>query len=73
MMIELGNVCLGEVFSYDESLFVVLPLNFAVDKYLNICIYSTNGNYDEGNEYWFKDDTMVNLISVAKVKTLLDK
>ena len=73
MMIELGNVGLGGVFSYEESLFVVLPFDFAVDKYLNICIYSTNGNYDKGSEYWFKDDTMVNSISLAKVKTLLDK
>ena len=33
MMIELGNVGLGEVFSHDESLFAVLPFDFAVDKY----------------------------------------
>ncbi len=72
MMIELGNVGIGEVFIYDESLFVVLPFDFAVDKYLNICLYSANGNYDKGNEYWFKDTTMVNSISIKKVKSLLD-
>ena len=72
MMIELGNVGLGEVFSYDESLFVVLPFDFAVDKYLNICLYSANDNYDRGSEYWFKESTMVNAIPTKKVKTLLD-
>ena len=73
MMIELGNVGMGGVFSYDESLFVVLPFDFAVDKYLNICLYSANDNYDKGSEYWFDENTMVNSISLAKVKTLLDK
>ena len=73
MMIELGNVGIGGVFSYDESLFAVLPFDFAVDKYLNICIYSTNGNYDKGSEYWFDENTMVNSISLAIVKTLIDK
>ena len=73
MMIELGNVGIGEVFSYDESLFVVLPFDFTVDKYLNICLYSRNSNYDKGDEYWFNENTMVNSISLAKVKTLLDK
>ena len=73
MMIELGNVGIGEVFSYDESLFVVLPFDFSVDKYLNICLYSRNGNYDKGDEYWFNENTMVNSISLAKVKILLDK
>ena len=73
MMIELGNVGMGEVFSYDESLFAVLPFDFAVDKYLNLCLYSRNGNYDKGSEYWFDENTMVNSISLAKVKTLLDK
>lgn len=73
MMIELGNVGLGEVFSHDESLFAVLPFDFAVDKYLNLCLYSRNVNYDKGSEYWFDENTMVNSISLAKVKTLLDK
>lgn len=72
MMIELGNVGLGELFSYDESVFAVLPFDFAVDKYLNLCLYSKNGNYDKGNEYWFDENTMVNSISFAKVKILLD-
>ena len=47
--------------------------DFAVDKYLNLCLYSRNGNYDKGSEYWFDENTMVNSISLAKVKTLLDK
>ena len=72
MMIELGNVGLGEVFSHDESLFAVLPFDFAVDKYLNLCLYSPNDNYDRGSEYWFKESTMVNVIPTKKVKTLLD-
>ena len=73
MMIELGNVGLGEVFSYDDSLFVVLPFDWEANKYLNICLYSANGNYDKGDEYWFKETTMVNSIPVKKVKSLLDK
>ena len=73
MMIEIGNVGLGEVFSHDESLFAVLPFDFAVDKYLNLSLYSRNGNYDKGSEYWFDENTMVNSISLAKVKTLCDK
>lgn len=73
MKIELGNVGLGELFSYDESVFAVLPFDFLANQYLNICLYSANGEYDKGSEYWFNENTIVDSIPLAKVKKLLDK
>ena len=74
IMVEVGNVGIGNVFAYEDALFVVMPFNWAEEKYYNLCIAVKNPfDYNVGNEYYFTDETMVKEISVKDLKTLLDK
>lgn len=73
-MVEVGNVGIGNVFAYDDALFVVMPFNWEENKYNNLCIAVRNPfNYDVGNEYHFDEHTMVKEISQKDLKLLLDK
>lgn len=73
-MVEVGNVGIGNVFAYEEALFVVMPFNWEENKYNNLCIAVRNPfDYDVGNEYHFDENTMVKEISQADLKLLLDK
>lgn len=72
-MVEIGNVGIGNVFAYEEALFVVMPFNWEENKYNNLCIAARNPfNYDVGNEYYFNEHTMVKEISQIELKKLLD-
>lgn len=73
-MVEVGNVGIGNVFAYEEALFVVMPFNWEENKYNNLCIAVRNPfDYDVGNEYHFDENTMVKEISQSDLKLLLDK
>lgn len=73
-MVEVGNVGIGNVFAYEEALFVVMPFNWEENKYKNLCIAVKNPfDYDVGNEYHFDENTMVKEINQADLKLLLDK
>lgn len=73
-MVEVGNVGIGNVFAYDDALFVVMPFNWEENKYNNLCIAVRNPfDYDVGNEYHFDEHTMVKEISQKDLKLLLDK
>lgn len=73
-MVEVGNVGIGNVFAYEEALFVVMPFNWEENKYNNLCIAVKNPfDYDVGNEYHFDENTMVKEISQSDLKLLLDK
>ena len=72
-MVEVGNVGIGNVFAYEEALFVVMPFNWEENKYNNLCIAVRNQfDYDVGNEYHFDEHTMVKEISQTDLKKLLD-
>lgn len=73
-MVEIGNVGIGNVFAYEDALFVVMPFNQEEDRYNNLCIAVKNPfDYDVGNEYHFPESAMVKEISVTDLKSLLDK
>lgn len=73
-MVEVGNVGIGNVFAYEDALFVVMPFNWEENKYNNLCIAVRNPfDYDVGNEYHFPENTRVKEISVKDLRTLLDK
>lgn len=71
-MIEVGNVGIGELFTYNGGLFVVLPYEWTEEKYYNLCICTRNhDDYNEGEKYWFNDNTQVEFVSSKDLKFLI--
>ena len=77
MLEMIGNIGVGELFIYEESIFVVMPFNWEEERYLNLCLLTVETDcdeyYEKGEFYWFDEETKVKKISQKELKKLLDK
>lgn len=74
MKIEVGNVAIGELFTYNGGLFVVLPFDYEEEKYYNLCLATRNhDDYDQGEKYWLDDNTMVEYVPSMLLKEFIPK
>lgn len=74
MKIEVGNVAVGELFAYNGGLFVVLPFDWEEEKYYNLCLATRNhDDYDQGEKYWFDENTMVEYVPSLLLKEFIPK
>lgn len=74
MKIEVGNVAIGELFVHNGGLFVVLPFDWEEEKYYNLCLATRNhDDYDQGEKYWFDDNTMVEYVPSMLLKEFIPK
>lgn len=44
-MIE--NIGVGELFIYNETVFVVMPFNWEEERYLSLCLLTVETDFDE--------------------------
>ena len=77
MLEIIENIGVGELFIYEESIFVVMPFNWEEERYLNLCLLTVevdcDSYYEKGEYYWIDEETEVEKISQEKLKKLLDK
>lgn len=74
MQIELGNVAVGELFTYNGGLFVVLPFDYEEEKYYNLCLATRNhDDYDTREKYYFDETIMVEFVSSMVLKQFIPK
>ncbi len=75
MLEMIGNIGVGGMFIYDETLFVVLPFDWEEERYLNLCIATKNpcGDYEKGEFYWLDETIIVQEISKEILNKMLDK
>lgn len=69
------DVAVGRMFKFMGALFMVLPFDWEEDKYLNMCVWSNNSNYEVGCRYEFFDETPVVEVDeklLEKLHSLLD-
>lgn len=72
---QFGNVGVGEVFTFNGSIFVALEgYNDEMGAYPSVCIvHNYCSNYDRGETYYFEDTLEVEVIDNEKIKKLLDE
>jgi hypothetical protein len=73
-MLQLGNVGVGETFVYKKGLFVILPFNWELEQYPNLCIATRNREeFEVGKEYFFDEQLKVEIVSALELKNLISK
>ena len=75
MLEIIGNIGIGELFIYEESIFVVMPFNWEEERYLNLCLLTVEVDcdtyYEKGECYWIDEETEVERISQKELKNFL--
>jgi hypothetical protein len=64
------DIAVGEMFTFNGALFVMSPFDPDEEKYLSLCVASSNVNWEIGESYWIYDEEIGEIVSPQILQAL---